>query len=37
MRQLKVDIFELIDELSKNYDKETIADILRILFSIEEN
>ena len=35
-RQLKVDMYELMDELSKIYDKETVAQIIRILFTIEE-
>jgi len=38
MRTVKVDIFELMDELEKKgFGKEHIAEIIRIIFSIEEN
>jgi hypothetical protein len=35
-RQISIDLFELIMELEKDLDKETIAYIVRLLFSIEE-
>jgi len=38
MRKIKVDMFELMDELhKKRFGKELIAEIIKILLSIEEN
>ena len=38
MRTVKVDIFKLMDELEKKrFREEVIVEIIRIIFSIEEN
>lgn len=36
-RQLKVDFFELIDELRKVYDPETVVELIRLIMLIEES